>query len=231
MPRIVPKLRVLVACEYSGRVRDAFAKKGHDAWSCDIIPSETKGNHFLGDVRQHLDKGWDVMVAHPPCTHLSVSGARWLVDGWVTQKSHPDGRYWYDGSEKRELQKDGLQFVLDLMNAPIPQICIENPVSVISTKIGKPTQIIQPWMFGHEHMKTTCLWLKNLAELEPTHIVDKGHNELHLLPPSADRGKKRSLTYQGIADAMAAQWGDRKDRWGDPIRKEWHSRPWGRELK
>jgi hypothetical protein len=193
-------MRVLVACEYSGVVRDAFNAKGHYAVSCDLLPSESFGYHHEGNVLEILHYDWDLMIAHPPCTHLAVSGARWF-------------------HEKREEQQEALDFVYQLMNAPIPKICIENPVSIISSVIRKPDQIIQPWMFGHDASKSTCLWLKGLPKLEPTNIVeprivdgkkrwanqtDSGQNRLG---PSEDRWKIRSRTYQGIANAMAEQWG------------------------
>ena len=182
-------MRVLVACEYSGTVRDAFIARGHDAWSCDLLPTETDGPHIQGDVRQALlATEWDLMIAHPPCTHLAVSGARWFKD-------------------KRQEQAEALDFVRLLMDAPVSKICIENPISVISTKIRKPDQIIQPWMFGHGETKATCLWLKGLPLLAPTMVVEGREARVHRLPPSPDRWKLRSKTYQGIADAMAAQWG------------------------
>lgn len=191
-------MRVLVACEYSGAVRDAFAARGHDAWSCDLLPSDKLGNHYQGDVKDIINEPWDLMVCHPPCTHLAVSGARWF-------------------HLKQQQQGDALDFVRMLLNAPIERIALENPVSIISTKIRKPDQVIQPWMFGHEATKTTCLWLKNLPQLVPTNIVGRGARhitkggkslpEWYNLPPSADRWKIRSATFQGIADAMAQQWG------------------------
>lgn len=181
-------MRVLVACEFSGTVRDAFIKRGHYAVSCDLLPSDNGGPHFQGDVLDILGWGWDLMVAHPPCTHLAVSGAAHF-------------------HRKVREQAEALDFVRALMAAPIPRWCIENPVSVISTKIRKPTQIVHPWQFGHSEMKTTCLWLHNLKSLVPTNVVDKGINKLHRLPPTPDRWKLRSKTFQGIADAMAEQWG------------------------
>jgi len=191
-------MKVLVACEYSGAVRDAFRARGHDAMSCDLLMSETEGPHYQGDVRDVLGNGWDLMVAHPPCTHLAVSGARWFKD-------------------KKIEQQEALEFVQMLMDAPIERIAIENPVSVISSRIRKPDQIIQPWQFGHEATKTTCLWLKNLPPLTPTKVVGKGARhvtksgkslpEWYNLPPSEDRWKIRSATFQGIAQAMADQWG------------------------
>lgn len=208
-------MRVLVACEYSGTVRDAFRALGHDAWSCDLLPTEKpnwtydphtgirtnhpeRGYHHQGNVLDILHDGWDLMVAHPPCTHLAVSGARWFKD-------------------KVSEQLEALAFVRTLLAAPIPRIALENPVSIISSHIRKPDQIIQPWMFGHEATKTTCLWLKDLPLLQPTQMVGKGARhvtksgrslpEWYNLPPSVDRWKIRSATFKGIADAMAAQWG------------------------
>lgn len=181
-------MRVLVACEYSGTVRDAFAARGHDAWSCDLLPTERLGNHIHGNVLQHLHRNWDFMIAHPPCTHLAVSGARWFKD-------------------KRAEQAEALDFVRRLLDAPIPCIALENPVSIISSQIRRPDQIIQPWQFGHGETKATCLWLKNLPKLIPTNIVDGREARIHKMPPGPDRWKERSRTYQGIADAMATQWG------------------------
>lgn len=181
-------MRVLVACEYSGRVRDAFLALGHDAMSCDLLPTEVEGPHHQGDVAELLHMGWDLMIAHPPCTHLAVSGARWF-------------------REKQAEQAEALEFVRLLMDAPIPKIAIENPISVISSRIRKPDQIIQPWQFGHGETKATCLWLKGLPKLEPTKIVEGREARVHKMPPGPDRWKERSRTYQGIAEAMAAQWG------------------------
>ena len=181
-------MRVLVACEYSGVVRDAFTALGHDAWSCDLLPTERLGNHIAGDVLQHLHRGWDLMIAHPPCTHLAVSGARWFKN-------------------KRQEQTDALDFVRRLLDAPIPRVALENPVSIISSRIRKPDQIIQPWQFGHGETKATCLWLKNLPKLVPTNIVEGREARVHKMSPGPDRWKERSRTYQGIADAMAQQWG------------------------
>ena len=179
--------RVLVACEYSGRVRDAFIRNGCEAVSCDLLPTDQPGPHYQGDVFDIINDGWDLMVAHPPCTHLAVSGARWF-------------------HKKEREQKEALDFVRRLMSAPINHIAIENPISVISSKIRKPDQIIQPWMFGHGETKATCLWLKNLPPLQPTEIVEGRENKVHKMPPSEHRWKLRSLTYQGIADAMGDQW-------------------------
>ena len=182
-------MKVLIACEFSGTVREAFRKRGHDAWSCDLLDTEILGQHIIGDILQILDQDWDLMIAHPPCTHLAVSGAAWFK---------------YKTAE----QKDALEFVRKLINAPIHKIALENPISVISTKIRKPDQIIQPWQFGHGETKATCLWLKNLPKLIPTNIVDGREQRFHNLWPSPDRWKIRSRTFQGIADAMAEQWGE-----------------------
>ncbi len=183
-------MNVLIACEYSGTVRDAFIAAGHNALSCDLLPSERPGPHYQGDVTDLLGEAWDLMVAHPPCTHLAVSGARYFSD------KAADGR-----------QQAALTFVRLLMNAPIPKIAIENPVSIISSRIRKPDQIIHPWQFGHGETKTTCLWLKNLPRLTPTQIVSGREPRIHRMPPSSDRWKERSRTYPGIAAAMADQWG------------------------
>lgn len=182
-------MRVLVACEFSGAVRRAFRKMGHDAWSCDLFPAEDiSEHHLIGDVRNFLNSKFDLMIAHPPCTHLAVSGARWF-------------------KEKTREQAEALEFVLTLMAAPIDRIAIENPISVISSKIRKPDQIIQPWQFGHGETKATCLWLKNLPKLNPTNIVDGRVARVHKMPPGPDRWKERSRTYDGIAAAFAQQWG------------------------
>ena len=180
--------RLLVACEYSGRVRDAFAAYGWDAWSCDLLPSETPGNHYQGPVENLLDQHWDMMIAHPPCTHLAVSGARWFKDKQLEQAA-------------------ALDFVRLLLDAPIHRIALENPVSIISSRIRKPDQIIQPWQFGHGETKATCLWLKNLPLPEPTDVVPGRENRVHRMSPGPDRWKERSRTYSGIASAMASQWG------------------------
>jgi site-specific DNA-cytosine methylase len=190
-------VRVLVACEFSGIVRDAFARRGHDAWSCDILPGEGRGNHYQCMVESVIEKGWDIMIAHPPCTHLAVSGARYF-------------------KQKSAQQAEALEFVRLLMNAPIVKIAIENPVSIISTKIRKPDQIIQPWQFGHPEAKKTCLWLKGLPRLVPTNVLQLpacGHwdnqtpSGQNKLGPGPDRWATRSRTYSGIAEAMADQWG------------------------
>jgi len=197
-------MRVLIACEYSGAVRDAFIRAGHDAMSCDLLATEVAGPHYQGDVRDVIGDGWDLMVAHPPCTYLCSSGLHW-------NKRRP---------ERAQQTAEALDFVRMLLAAPIERIALENPIGCISTQVRKPTQTIQPWQFGHDASKATCLWLKNLAPLTPTQTIaprmvdgrkrwanqtDSGQNRL---PPSADRWKIRSETYQGIADAMAAQWGN-----------------------
>ena len=180
-------MRVLIACEFSGTVRDAFRKRGHDAMSCDLLDTEVPGPHYKGDVRDVLHDGWDLMIAHPPCTHLAVSGARWF-------------------KEKQTEQAEALEFVRVLLDAPIARIALENPISIISSRIRKPDQIIQPWQFGHGETKATCLWLKNLPLLKPTNIVEGREARVHKMPPSADRWKLRSMTYSGIAEAMGEQW-------------------------
>ena len=182
-------MKVLVGCEAFARVRDAFTAKGHYAVSCDILPQQTQssGHHYQGNILDILRDGWDLLLAFPPCTHLASSGARWFKD-------------------KRKEQETALEFVRLLMSAPIDRIAIENPVGVISTRIRKPDQIIHPWQFGHGETKRTCLWLKNLPPLQPTNIVDGRESRIHRMPPSKDRGMLRSITYQGIAEAMAEQW-------------------------
>ena len=184
-------MRVIVACEYSGRVREAFRKLGHDAWSCDILESEDDSEfHIQTRIEDVINDGWDLMVAHPPCTHLAVSGAR-----------H------FKAKQESGVQQEALDFVRLLLEADIPKIALENPVSIISSKIRKPDQIIQPWQFGHGETKATCLWLKGLPKLVPTNIVEGREQRIHKMPPSPTRWKERSRTYQGIADAMAQQWG------------------------
>jgi site-specific DNA-cytosine methylase len=187
-------MRVLVACEFSGTVRDAFIRAGHDAMSCDILDTESPGPHYQGDVRDVLGDGWDLMVAHPPCTHLAVSGARYFAE------KQADGR-----------QQAALDFVRLLLDAPIPRIALENPVSIISSHIRKPTQTIQPWQFGHGETKATCLWLKGLPPLTPTNIVPGREARVHKMPPGPDRWRERSRTFPGIAEAMAEQWGQPLD--------------------
>lgn len=192
-------MKVLVACEYSGTVRDAFKSRGHEAWSCDLLPTDRPGLHHQGDVIEFIKKnpGWDLMIAHPPCTYLASSGLHW--------NKRIAGR--------DKLTLESLEFVTLLFNAPIPKIVLENPIGRINTAIRKPDQIIQPWMFGEDASKSTCLWLKGVNKLEPTNIIKKdryanqtasGQNNLG---PSKDRWKIRSTTYQGIANAMAEQWG------------------------
>jgi site-specific DNA-cytosine methylase len=187
-------MRVLAACEFSGTVRDAFIRAGHDAMSCDILDTESPGPHYQGDVRDVLGDGWDLMVAHPPCTHLAVSGARYFAE------KQADGR-----------QQAALDFVRLLLDAPIPRIALENPVSIISSHIRKPTQTIQPWQFGHGETKATCLWLKGLPPLTPTNIVTGREQRVHKMPPGPDRWRERSRTFPGIAEAMAEQWGNALD--------------------
>jgi hypothetical protein len=181
-------MKFLMACEVTGVVTEAFIKLGHDARSCDILPSEKNVPHILDDVLNHLDEGYDGMIAFPPCTHLAVSGARWFKN-------------------KRLEQEKALLFILKLMSAPIPLIAIENPIGVISTRIRKPDQIIQPWQFGHGEVKSTCLWLRGFSLLKPTSIVSGRYARVHREPPSENRGAIRSRTYQGVAEAMASQWG------------------------
>jgi len=188
-------MRVMVACEFSGIVREAFRARGHDAWSCDLLPAEDGSEyHLQADVLDVLDgnEHWDLMIAHPPCTHLAVSGARWF-------------------KEKRTEQEAALAFVARLLNAPIQRIALENPISIISSKIRKPDQIIQPWQFGHGEVKATCLWLKSLPALKPTDIVEGRVPRVHYASPGPDRWKERSRTMQGIAEAMADQWGSVSD--------------------
>ena len=180
--------KVLIACEYSGIVRDAFQRRGHYAMSCDLLPTESPGLHYEGPVEDVIGLGWDLMVAHPPCTHLANSGARWF-------------KY------KEQEQQEALAFVQMLLDAPIRRVALENPAGVISTRIRPPTQVVYPYQFGHPERKRTCLWLKGLPPLKPT--TDLKHQAaatIHQMPQNFDRGKKRSLTYRGIAEAMAEQW-------------------------
>ena len=192
-------MKVLVACEYSGIVRDAFAAKGHDAWSCDILPTESPGNHFQGDVLEHLDKGWDLMIAHPPCTYLSNAGARYL---------YPKGKL---NKDRYKLGLKAKEFFMQLYNAPINKICVENPISSRIFALPKYTQTIQPYEYGHPVQKKTCLWLKNLPELKPTNIIYKRQSTK--IPGNwfnkggKDRQKNRSKFFVGFAQAMADQWG------------------------
>lgn len=197
-------MKVLVACEFSGTVRDAFAKLGHDAWSCDLEPTETIGNHYQGNMFDIVNDGWDLIIAHPPCTHLAVSGARHFA------KKRADGR-----------QQQGIDFFMQVANINVPKLAIENPIGIMSTIYRKPDQIIQPYEYGHRTTKATCLWIKGLPLLKPTNIVDKGgvvtfksgkrmsewfYESSHLKPK--EREKMRNKTFQGIADAMASQWGN-----------------------
>lgn len=205
-------MRVLIACEFSGIVREAFRAQGHDAWSCDLLPTEIPGQHMQDDVLKHLADGWDLMIAHPPCTHLAVSGARWF------KEKRADGR-----------MQQGFDFFMQMINAPIEKIAVENPIGVLSKMYRKPDQIIQPFWFGDSVQKATCLWLKNLPCLEKTNVVDRGmiyvdprgqkhggahtlrakraYSPLMLLPRSEKRWMIRSRTFAGIAEAMATQWG------------------------
>jgi hypothetical protein len=186
-------MRILIGCEYSGRVRRAFRALGHEAWSCDLLPSEDNSPyHYQCDVRELLGDNWDMAIFHPPCTHLAVSGARWFKD-------------------KLPEQAEALEFVRVLLDAPIPRIALENPVSIISSRIRKPDQVIQPWQFGHGETKATCLWLKGLPKLIPTDIVAGREAKVHRMSPGPDRWKDRSRTYEGIANAMATQWGQIPD--------------------
>ena len=181
--------KILIACEFSGIVREAFRKKGYNAYSCDLLPSDISSDYHIQDnVLNHFNDGWDIMIAFPPCTHLAVSGARWFIN-------------------KQKEQKEAIDFFMKFVNAPINKIAIENPISIMSTIYKKPDQIIQPWQFGHGETKATCLWLKNLPKLNSTNIVSGREHRIHLMAPSIDRGKKRSITYNGIANAMADQWG------------------------
>lgn len=199
-------MRVLVGCEFSGIVRDAFAAAGHDAWSCDLLPTEKPGLHFQQDIFSVLlREKWDLLICHPPCTHLSVSGARWCVDHWIKRKGTM--ARWHDGTTKRDLREKAVEFAKRLWECDVPLLAMENPISILSTRVCKPTQIIQPWQFGHGETKSTCLWLKSLPKLTPTNIVEGRENRIHRMPPSETRQADRSRTYQGIADAMAAQWG------------------------
>jgi hypothetical protein len=193
-------MKVLVACEYSGRVRDAFAARGHDAWSCDLLPSEAPGQHLQCDVLTVLDRGWDLMIAHPPCTYLCNSGVRWLYGGRGTVR---DPVRW-------SAMEEGARFFHRLLHSGIPQLGVENPIMHrYATEIvgRRPDQIVQPWQFGEPESKGTGFWLVNLPKLVPTHVVEERRQRVHLESPGPDRWKRRSLTYPGIAEAMAVQWG------------------------
>lgn len=185
-------MRVLIGCEYSGAVRDAFIAQGHEAMSCDLLPTDVPGPHYEGSVFDVIDYPWDLAIFHPPCTHLAVSGARHF------EAKRMDGR-----------QQSAVAFFMQLVrrSAHIPRVAIENPVCIMSSMWRKPDQTIQPWMFGHGETKATCLWLKGLECLEPTNVVDGREARIHKMPPSADRWKLRSATYKGVAEAMATQWG------------------------
>ena len=192
-------MKILIACEYSGTVRDAFAAKGHDVWSCDILPTESPGNHFQGDVLEHLDKGWDLMIAHPPCTYLSNAGARFL---------YPKSKL---NEDRYKLGLKAKEFFMALYNAPINKICVENPISSKIFALPKYSQIIQPYEYGHPIQKRTCLWLKNLSQLQPTNIIFKRQSTK--IPGNwfnkggKDRQKNRSKFFKGFANAMVDQWG------------------------
>jgi hypothetical protein len=186
-------MKVLVACEYSGTVRDAFQKLGHDTLSCDLLPTDTPGKHYKGDMFDVIEYPWDLVIAHPPCTHLAVSGSRHFLEKRLTGQQYAAASFF-------------MQIVR--RTGHVPMVAIENPVCIMSTLWRKPDQIIQPWQFGHGETKATCLWLKNLPQLMPTNIVAGREPRIHRMPPSADRWKERSKTYQGIANAMAKQWGN-----------------------
>ena len=194
-------MKILIACEYSGTVRDAMTAAGHDAMSCDLLPTDVPGKHYQGDVTDILNDGWDMLIAHPPCTHLAVSGSRHFA------AKRADGR-----------QQAAIDFFLLLANADIPRICVENPICIMSSVWMQPSQTIQPWMFGHPEQKATCLWLKNLPTLQPTNdvydemmLLPKQERErIHYMPPGPNRWKERSKTFSGIAQAMASQWSDIK---------------------
>jgi site-specific DNA-cytosine methylase len=184
-------MRVLVGCEYSGRVREAFRALGHDAWSCDLLDSEDDSPfHIKGDVLQAANGGWDLGVFHPPCTHLSVSGARHFA------AKQADGR-----------QQEAVEFFLSIARLKIPRMAIENPVCIMSSVWRKPDQVVQPWQYGHGETKATCLWLKRLPNLVPTSIVPGRDARIHKMPPGPNRWKERSRTFEGVARAMAQQWG------------------------
>lgn len=199
--------KLLIACEFSGIVRDAFKKKGWDAWSCDLLPTESEGQHIQGDVLEILNDGWDMMIAHPPCTYLTVTGNKWFKE-----------EYRHRFPNRRKHRAEAIWFFMGLANAPIKKICIENPIGIMSRFWHKPQQIIQPFHFGHTEAKKTCLWLKNLAplmatkEVEPEYVTFKSGKRMAkwycdaVKLPKHERMKLRSKTFQGIADAMAEQW-------------------------
>lgn len=189
-------MKVLIACEFSGTVRDAFTKAGHEATSCDLLPTEKRGRHYMGDVRDILNDGWDLMIAHPPCTFLAVSANKWYKPEF--KERFPT---------RHEDRKKAIEFFMLLANCKIPKYCIENPIGIMSTVYKKPTQVIQPWMYGHGETKATCLWLRGLPRLNGFNAVEGREQRLHKLPPSEERWKERSRTFYGIAKAMAEQWG------------------------
>lgn len=199
-------MRVLVACEFSGTVRDAFIARGHDAMSCDLLPSETSGPHYKGDVRDILGDGWDLLIGHPPCTYLTVSGNKWFKPEYAEKypTRHAD-------------REAAISFFMLLYNAPVSRVAIENPIGVMSSRFRKPDCVVQPWMFGHPETKATCFWLRGLPPLIPTHMrgdmfaapePEGREQRLHKLPPGPDRWKERSKTFPGLAAAMADQWGE-----------------------
>lgn len=201
-------IKVLVACEFSGIVRDAFRRRGFDAWSIDLIETEISGPHIVGDIREYLRGDWDLMIAHPPCTYLARSGWHWVNK--PDQDTLP-----LKGEPRHRAAIEAAEFFRLLLNAPIPRIAVENPRPISHVNLPSPTQTIQPWQFGHGETKATCLWLKNLPPLRPTNIVEGREQRLWKLSPAVDRAKERSRTFKGIAEAMAEQWGnfllERKD--------------------
>lgn len=203
------RMKVLVACEFSGTVRDAFSARGHDAWSCDLLPSETPGNHICGDVLSVLRESWDLVIAHPPCTYLTVSANKWLRD----QPPRKSGAL--VGGARRMAVEDAVRFFMACYEANAPAVCVENPIGIMGKRFRAPDQIVQPWMFGHGETKATCLWLRGLPPLDRTHRPadlycapepEEREQRLHFLPPGPDRWKERSRTFSGIAAAMADQW-------------------------
>jgi hypothetical protein len=203
-------MRVLVACEFSGVVRDAFIRHGHDAVSCDLLPTESDGPHIEGDVLDILDDGWDLMVAHPPCTYLTNAGVRYLHDHVTSRRGNRASVY---GEDRWEAMRESAAFFNALRSAPVPRVAVENPIphKYARELIGRYDQLIQPWMFGHGETKATCLWLRGLPPLMATLVVEGREAKVHRMSPGPDRGKKRSVTYRGIADALARQWGGFND--------------------
>lgn len=188
-------MKILVGCEFSGIVREAFRKHGHNAWSCDLLSADDKSEyHIQDDILNHLDEDWDIAIFHPPCTFLTISANKWYKDELDMF------------SDRQNSRIDAIKFFMQLINCNIPKVAVENPIGVMSSRYRKPDQILQPWMFGHGETKATCLWLKGLPKLEPTDIVSGREQRLHYLPKTDDRWKLRSITFQGIADAMAKQW-------------------------